>query len=69
MSKEAYIVRYRELIKAYFNDGTEQGRIAKYARMQEAEYILENILNVSHDAVRDIYNEEYRRSREEEKHG
>ena len=39
-TKEApYLTHYRSLVRAYFADQTEEGRIAKYAKMAECAYM------------------------------
>ena len=65
--KESYIKRYEETLRDYFDDGTEQGRIAKYAKSKEQEYVLETVFGVSYEDIKAIHDKEYRRAREENK--
>ena len=67
MKKAEYIERYIKSLHEYFNDWTDQGRIAKYQKTREQEFVLENVFGMSQEDVKEIYNEEYRKSREEER--
>lgn len=59
-TKEApYLTHYRSLVRAYFADQTEEGRIAKYAKMAECAYMLVHFLDVPEDATETIYFDEY----------
>lgn len=59
-TKEApWLTHYRDLIRTYFEDQTEEGRIAKYAKMEECCYMLLHFLNVPDDIVKSVYQEEY----------
>lgn len=50
---------YRDLIRTYFEDQTEEGRIAKYAKMEECAYMLVHFLDVPEDVAKSVYQEEY----------
>lgn len=50
---------YRDLIRAYFEDESEEGCIVKYAKMDECCYILMNFLGVPDNILKSIYQEEY----------
>lgn len=56
---EEYVQRYRELLRNYFHDHTEQGAIQKKGRIQEAEWVLEHCFGFARGEIRRIYNEEY----------
>ena len=59
-TKEApWLTHYRDLIRAYFEDESEEGCIVKYAKMEECCYMLLHFLNVSDDIVKSVYQEEY----------
>jgi len=59
-TKEApCLTHYRDLIRTYFADQTEEGRIAKYAGMEECAYMLVHFLDVPEDTTETIYFEEY----------
>lgn len=51
--------RYRETIRSYYNDHTEEGQIAKKAKMREDEALMHDILSISNEKLYEIYNEEY----------
>ena len=53
------LTHYRDLIRTYFADQTEEGRIAKYAGMEECAYMLMHFLNVPDDIVKSVYQDEY----------
>ena len=48
---------YRELVRAYMRDRTEEGMIAKRAAMREAEYILREYFSCPH--LNNIFDQEY----------
>lgn len=59
-TKEApWLTHYRDLIRAYFEDESEEGCIARYAKMEECFYILMNFLGVPDNILKSIYQEEY----------
>lgn len=51
---------YRRCIRAYFADKTEEGRIDKSARMEEAGRVLAMVAGCSDEYISQIYDEEYR---------
>ena len=53
------LTHYRDLIRTYFEDQTEEGRIAKYAKMEECAYMLVHFLDVPEDVAKSVYQEEY----------
>lgn len=53
------LTHYRNLIRTYFADQTEEGRIAKYAGMEECAYMLVHFLDVPEDVAKSVYQEEY----------
>ena len=42
--KDALLNHYRELVRAYFAETTEEGMISKYAKMRECEDIIVKII-------------------------
>lgn len=50
---------YQNLIRSYFEDSSEEGRIAKYARMEECYHMLVHFLDIPEKTVKRIYQEEY----------
>lgn len=52
--------RYRSSIRSYFADHTEEGMIAKHARMREDENILKTLFHESETEIERIYMDEYR---------
>ena len=50
---------YRELVRAYMRDRTEEGMIAKRAAMREAEYILREYFSCPQDHLNNIFDQEY----------
>ena len=54
------VEHYRELVRNYFADTTEQGRIDKYARFEECEFIMKKLYQFDTNEIRDIYNQEYK---------
>jgi hypothetical protein len=50
---------YIDLIHSYFSDQTEEGQIAKYAKMTECEYWMENMVGISHEDILNIYDHEF----------
>lgn len=53
---------YRGKIRSYFADHTEEGRIDKYARMEEAESVMELFCGLTPERSKQIYEEEYWKS-------
>lgn len=58
-AEKSYEARYRELVQRYFNDQTEEGRIDKNARMEEAREVLISVFGWEPERVSEVYNEEY----------
>lgn len=58
MEKKA-VQHYITLIRSYFSDQTEEGQIAKYAKMAECEYWMEKMLGIPKSEIHGIYNHEY----------
>lgn len=50
---------YRELIRAYMRDHTEEGMVAKQAAMREAEFILREYFGCPQDHLNNIFDQEY----------
>ena len=50
---------YREVVRAYMRDRTEEGMIAKRAAMREAEYILRKYFSCPQDHLNNIFDQEY----------
>lgn len=52
---------YRECIRRYFDDPTEEGEIAKHAAMTECENILNEYFSCPRSRISEIYDSEYLR--------
>lgn len=57
--KDALLNHYRELVRAYFAETTEEGMISKYAKMRECEDIIVNIIGGPQETLERIYQDEY----------
>ena len=54
-----YVEHYQELVRKYFADTTEEGRIDKYARIAEAEYVLIHVFGMNEEAIHTLYQLQY----------
>ncbi len=52
-------LHYRELVRTYMRDRTEEGMVAKQAAMREAEYILREYFSCSQNHLNNIFHQEY----------
>ena len=60
--KEVYETHYKTLLRSYFADTTIQGQIQKRGAFKEAEWVLENLFDVSPNEIKTIYDAEYQNS-------
>lgn len=56
--QSALETQYRRSIRVYFADTTEEGKIAKYARMEENEKTMTNLFQIPEKEINAIYEEE-----------
>lgn len=57
--RDALLNHYRELVRAYFADTTEEGMISKYAKIRECEDIIVGIIGGPQETLDRIYQDEY----------
>ena len=62
MNKDQYIYHYRAKIRLYFEASTDENKIQINGTLHECEFVLENVFEMTHQDVMNIYNEEYRRT-------
>lgn len=59
MSKEEYIERYKEMLNAYFQDQSSEGKLTKHYTLREMEFVLQNIFSMSENEIREIHDDLY----------